>query len=168
MPNTHLNCILKPLLPSHPAPPNFPHLRKCQRYLCSHSGQRIWSSLWLSLPHALHPSHQQKLSFLPPNTRLMESLLTLSGSSTGARAIITPHPRDCNCLLTSGLLGPHVHSHSNLRTPLKIQVKAHPLSAQKHLMVSKIAHNESPALDHYQQALKKYTTKQTEVTVRLY
>ena len=36
-------------------------------------------------------------------------------------------------------------------------------------MVSKIAHNESPALDHYQQALKKkYNTKQTEGTVRLY
>ena len=97
----------------------------------------------------------------------MESLLTLSGSSTGARAIIPPHPRDCNCLLASGLLDPHMCSHSNLRTPFKIQVKAHPLPAQKHLMVSKIAHSENPALDHYQQALKnKYNTKQTEGTVR--
>ena len=33
-------------------------------------------------------------------------------------------------------------------------------------MVSKIAHSESPALDHYQQALKKYNTKPTKGTIR--
>ena len=31
-----------------------------------------------------------------------------------------PLPWDCNCLLSSGLLDPYVHSHSNLRTPFKI------------------------------------------------